>query len=46
MNKRIEVQGNIPIIDSDPNDSSLFGGWHLLGRQILFQRHGDCGKNG
>ncbi len=35
MKKRIEVRGNIPIIDTDPTDSSLFGGWHLLGHRDL-----------
>jgi hypothetical protein len=38
MKPRITVLGNIPIVDTDPKDSSLYGGWHLLGQQVLLQR--------
>ncbi len=38
MKPRITLLGSIPVIDSDPKQSSIYGGWHLLGRQILRQR--------
>lgn len=45
MKKRIEVRGNIPIIDTDPRESSLFGGWHLIGQQVLRRRKSEVKRN-
>ena len=36
---RIEVVGQVPILESDPKDSNTyFGGWVRLGEQVLLQR--------
>lgn len=37
MKARISVVGNIPILDSDPKEATIYGGWHLLGQQVLLQ---------
>lgn len=37
MKPRLMVVGNIPILDTDPTQSSSYAGWHLLGRQVLRQ---------
>ncbi len=45
MKPRITVLGNTPIVNTDPEASSYFGGWHLLGQQILCQRESDPKPN-
>lgn len=38
VKRRITVLGNIPILDVDPNDSSTFCGWHIIGKHVQLQR--------
>jgi hypothetical protein len=45
MKPRIAVIGNIPIVATDPKDSSTFSGWHLLGQQVLLQREWEAEQN-
>lgn len=42
MKPRLSLIGNIPILESDPRESASSAGWHLLGRQILFQHEWDA----
>lgn len=45
MKPRLTVIGNIPIQATDPQQSSSYAGWHLLGQQIISQREWDPEKN-
>jgi len=45
MKPRLTLLGNIPILETDPQQSSSYAGWHLLGRQIINQREWVAKKN-
>ena len=45
VKSRITVLGNIPIVETDPKDSSTFCGWHLLGRHVQLQREWEAEQN-
>jgi hypothetical protein len=35
---RIEVVGQVDILDSDPKDSNCYCGWAGIGKQVVYQR--------
>ena len=45
MKPRISVVGNVPLVANDPSQSSCYGGWHLLGQQVLQQHAWDRQEN-
>jgi hypothetical protein len=45
VKSRITVLGNIPILDTDPEDSSTFFGWHLIGKHVQLQREWEAEQN-
>ena len=45
MKQRISVLANVPLLDSDPSDSSTSCGWHSLGQQVLLLRKWEIEQN-
>lgn len=46
MKPRLEIVGNIPILETDPRHSDTYSGWQLLGAQIVCQRLWDAEHEG
>lgn len=45
VKQRISVVANVPLLDTDPIDSSTSCGWHSLGQQVLLQRKWEIEQN-
>jgi len=45
VKSKITVLSNIPIVDSDPKDSSTFCAWNVLSRQVQLQREWEAKHN-
>lgn len=40
--ERLEIVGQVKILDSDPEDSNSYCGWSSIGEQVIFQREWDA----